>query len=333
MKAYLRMATVLAGLVVPSLVVSCLVVSSLIVAGPALAQTAAPGKPIRMIVPFAAGGATDVVARLVAQQLSANLGQPFNVENLTGAGGNIGMGAAAQTPPDGQMLMTVSNSYYVNPSLFDKVPYTLDDFAPVTMVATSPYLLAVHPSVPARNLQELIALLKANPGKYSYGTPGRGTPGHLAGELFRLPLGIDITHVPFKGGGPAIASTVGGHTPISFTSLPSGAPHVREGTLRGIAVLSPKRSPTLPDVPTSAEGGLPDLQMEIISGMLMRAGTPQAQVDRMQREIAKVVAMPEIRGRMAKLGFDPVANTPAAFDAWLKAEFRKWAKVIKEAKM
>jgi tripartite-type tricarboxylate transporter receptor subunit TctC len=318
MRAILRATVLLAGL---------------IVAGPAPAQTALPNKPMRMIVPFAAGGATDSVARLVAQQLSTNLGQPFHIENHTGAGGNIGMGMAAQTPPDGLTLLTVSNSYYVNPSLFDKVPYSLDDFAPVTMVATSPYLLAVHPSVPANNLQELIALLKANPGKYSYGSPGRGTPGHLAGELFRLPLGIDITHVPFKGGGPAIASTVGGHTPISFTSLPSGAPHVKQGTLRGIAVLSAKRSPALPDVPTSAEGGLPDLQMEIVSGMLMRAGTPQAQVEQMQREIAKAVAMPEISGRMASLGFDPVVNTPAQFDVWLKAEFKKWAKVIKESKM
>ncbi len=307
--------------------------AALVAAGPALAQTAYPNKPVRMIVPFAAGGATDTIARLIAQQLATDLGQPFNVENLTGAGGNIGMGAAAQAAPDGHMLMTVSNSYYVNPSLFEKVPYSLEDFAAVTMVATSPYLLAVHPSVPANNLQELIALLKANPGKYSYGTPGRGTPGHLAGELFRLPLGIDITHVPFKGGGPAIASTVGGHTPISFTSLPSGAPHVQQGTLRGIAVLSPKRSPTLPNVPTAAEGGLPDLQMEIISGMLMRAGTPPAQVEQIHRAIEKAVAMPEMRDRMAKLGFDPVANKPAEFDAWLKSEYKKWSKVIRESKM
>jgi tripartite-type tricarboxylate transporter receptor subunit TctC len=310
-----------------------MVLAGLVATGPALAQTVLPNKPMRMIVPFAAGGATDSVARLVAQQLSTNLGQPFHIENHTGAGGNIAMGLAAQSPPDGTTMLTVSNSYYVNPSLFGKVPYSLDDFAPVTMVATSPYLLAVHPSVPANNLQELIALLKANPGKYSYGSPGRGTPGHLAGELFRLPLGIDITHVPFKGGGPAIASTVGGHTPISFTSLPSGAPHVKQGTLRGIAVLSAKRSPALPDVPTSAEGGLPDLQMEIVSGMLLRAGTPQAQVEQMHREIAKAVAMPEVSGRMASLGFDPVVNTPAEFDAWLKAEFKKWAKVIADAKM
>jgi tripartite-type tricarboxylate transporter receptor subunit TctC len=298
------------------------------------AQPNYPNKPVRMIVPFAPGGATDTIARLVAQQLAISLRQQFNVENHGGAGGNIGMGVAANTPPDGHMILTVSNSYYLNPSLHPKIPYSPEkDFAPVTLVATSPYLLTVHPSMPAKSLKELVALLKSNPGKYSYASPGRGTPGHLAGELFRLPRGLDVTHVPFKGGNPAITSTVAGHTPLSFSSLPTAAPHVKAGTLRALAVMSAKRSPALPDVPTTAEAGIPGLEVEIISGMLVRAGTPSANIDRLHREIAKAVALPEVAKRMAALGFVPVVNTPAAFDAWLKVELPKWAKVIRDAKM
>jgi tripartite-type tricarboxylate transporter receptor subunit TctC len=304
------------------------------VAPVAQSQATYPSKPVRMIVPFAAGGATDTIARLIAQQLSISLKQQFPVENHGGAGGNIGMGVAAGTPPDGHMILTVSNSFYLNPSLYAKIPYSPEtDFAPLTLVATSPYLLTVHPSMPAKTLQELVALLKANPGKYSYASPGPGTPGHLAGELFRLPLKLDVTHVPFKGGNPAITSTVGGHTPISFSSLPTAAPHVKNGLLRALAVLSPKRSPALPDVPTAAEAGLPGLEVEIISGMLVRAGTPQATIDLLHGEIAKAVALPELAKRMDALGFVPVVNTPAEFGAWLKVELPKWATVIRDANM
>jgi tripartite-type tricarboxylate transporter receptor subunit TctC len=298
------------------------------------AQAAYPSKPVRVIVPFAPGGATDTIARLIAQQLAISLRQQFNVENHGGAGGNIGMGMAAGTPPDGHMILTVSSSYYLNPSLHAKIPYSPEkDFAPVSLVATSPYLLTVHPSMPAKTLMELVALLKANPGKYSYASPGRGTPGHLAAELFRLPRGLDVTHVPFKGGNPAITSTVAGHTPISFSSLPTAAPHVKAGTLRALAVLSAKRSPVLPDVPTTAEAGIPGLEVEIISGMLVRAGTPRTNIDLLYREIAKAVALPEVAKRMTALGFTPVANTPAEFDAWLKVELPKWRKVVRDAKM
>ena len=298
------------------------------------AQTAYPSKPVRMIVPFAAGGATDTIARLIANQLSISLRQQFNIENHGGAGGNIGMGAAAGTPPDGHMILTVSNSFYLNPSLYAKIPYSPEmDFAPLTLVATSPYLLTVHPSIPAKTLLEFVALLKANPGKYSYASPGPGTPGHLAGELFRLPRKLDVTHVPFKGGNPAITSTVGGHTPISFSSLPTAAPHVKSGSLRALAVLSPKRSPALPDVPTAAEAGLPGLEVEIISGMLVRAGTPQPIIDLLHRETAKAVALPDMANRMDALGFVPVVNTPAEFGAWLQVELPKWAQVIRDANM
>ena len=303
-------------------------------AAAAQAQTAYPSKPVRMIVPFAAGGATDTIARLIANQLSISLRQQFNIENHGGAGGNIGMGAAAGTPPDGHMILTVSNSYYLNPALFSKIPYLpVKDFAPLTLVATSPYLLTVHPSLPAKTLLEFVELLKANPGKYSYASPGAGTPGHLAGELFRLPRKLDMTHVPFKGGNPAITSTMAGHTPVSFSSLPTAAPHVKAGTLRALAVLSPKRSPALPDVPTTAEAGLPGLEVEIISGMLVRAGTPQPIIDLLHKEVAKAVALPDLAKRMDALGFVPVVNTPEEFGAWLKVELPKWAQVIRDANM
>jgi tripartite-type tricarboxylate transporter receptor subunit TctC len=307
---------------------------ALFAAAAAQAQTSYPTKPVRIIVPFAAGGATDTIARLIANQLSVSLRQQFPIENHGGAGGNIGMGAAASTPPDGHMILTISNSFYLNPALFSKIPYSPEtDFAPLTLVATSPYLLTVHPSIPAKTLKEFVELLKANPGKYSYASPGPGTPGHLAGELFRLPRKLDMTHVPFKGGNPAITSTVGGHTPISFSSLPTAAPHVKAGTLRALAVLSPKRSPALPDVPTTAEAGLPGLEVEIISGMLMRAGTPQPIVDLLYKEVAKAVALPELTQRMDALGFVPVVNSPAEFGAWLKVELPKWAQVIRDANM
>jgi tripartite-type tricarboxylate transporter receptor subunit TctC len=306
--------------------------AALFLADAAGAQSAYPNRPVRMIVPFAAGGATDTIARLIAHQLSISLRQQFPVENHGGAGGNIGMGVAAGTPPDGHMILTVSNSFYLNPSLYAKIPYSPGkDFAPLTLVATSPYLLTVHPSMPAKNLQELVALLKANPGKYSYASPGPGTPGHLAGELFRIPRKLDVTHVPFKGGNPAITPTVGGHTPISFSSLPTAAPHVKSGVLRALAVMSPKRSPALSEVPTTAEAGIPGLEVEIISGMLVRAGTPQATVDLLYQETAKAAALPDVAKRMEALGFVPVVNTPAEFGAWLKVELPKWAKVIRDA--
>jgi tripartite-type tricarboxylate transporter receptor subunit TctC len=188
-----------------------------------LAQGAYPNRAVRVIVPFTAGGSTDVLARLIAQRLYASLGQQFYIENHGGAGGNLGMGMAATAPADGYSLLVISNSFFINPSLYNKVPYDPDkDFTAVTLMATSPYLLWIHPSIPAQNLQEFVALVKANPAKYSYASSGRGTPGHLAGELFRLPLGLDLVHVPFNGGGPAIQATLAGHVPVSFNALPTG---------------------------------------------------------------------------------------------------------------
>jgi tripartite-type tricarboxylate transporter receptor subunit TctC len=285
-----------------------------------------------MIVPFVPGGATDVVARLIAQHLTTSLGQQVYVENHGGAGGNIGMGLAAGAPADGYTVLIISNSFIFNPSLYAKIPYDpVKDFAPVTGIATAPYLLTVTPSVPAASLKEFIALVRANPGKFSYASSGRGTPGHLAGELFRLPLGLDLVHVPFNGGGPAIQATVAGHVQVSFNALPTGAPHVKAGKLRALAVTAPKRHAAFPDVPTMGESGVPGQEIEIMIGVMVRAGTPQPVIDLLQREIAKVSGSAEVRDRLTFLGLDRVAHTPAEFGAWINAELPRWAKVIESA--
>lgn len=315
------------------LAAAVIVVSAVVAPHSAHAQPY-PNKPVRVIVPFVPGGSTDVVARLIATHLTNNLGQQFYVENHGGAGGNIGMGLAASSPADGYTVLIISNSFIFNPFLYTKIPYDpIKDFTAVTGIATSPYLLTVTPSTPAKDLKEFIALVRENPGKYSYASSGRGTPGHLAGELFRLPLGLDLVHVPFNGGGPAIQATVAGHVQVSFNALPTGAPHVRTGKLRALAVTAAKRHPSMPDVPTMAEGGAPGTEVDITVGMLMRAGTPQPIVDLLHREVAKITATPEVSERLTFLGLDRVANTPAEFSAWVKSELPRWEKVIADAKI
>jgi tripartite-type tricarboxylate transporter receptor subunit TctC len=297
----------------------------------ALAQTY-PTRPVRIIVPFAPAGPTDVFARLLVQKLSENLGQHFYVENQVGAGGNIGMGNAARAAPDGYTIVFVSTSYIVNPSLYAKVPYDpLKDFAPVTLAAVSPNVLTVHPSIPAKDVKELIAHIKANPGKYSFASAGLGTTPHLSGELFKLSQGLDLVHVPFNGSAPAIQSAIAGHTPIAFTVVTPVVPQVKEGKLRALAVTTPKRSPALPEVPTLAEAGLPDQEADTMQGILVPAGTPRPIIDLLHREIVKVMALPDMKERMAALGYEPVANTPEEFAARIKAEIPRWDKVIRDA--
>lgn len=291
-----------------------------------------PARPVRMIVPFAPGGPTDVMARILGQKLSEGLGQQFVVENRAGAGGNIGMGVAAKAAPDGYTVLVASSSYVVNPSLYAKAGYDpYKDFAPVTVAAASPNVLVVHPSIPAKNVQELVALVRSNPGKHNYAQPGTGTTPHLSGELFKLTFKLDIVNVPFGGAGPAVASAVGNQTPIAFVALPPAAPHIKSGALRALALTSGKRVPTLPDVPTMAEAGAPDQEAETMQGVLFPAGTPREIVDRMQREIVRVVALPDVKERLAALGFEAVANTPEEFAAYIRAEINKWAKVIRDA--
>jgi tripartite-type tricarboxylate transporter receptor subunit TctC len=291
-----------------------------------------PTRPVRIIVPFAPAGPTDVFARLLVQKLSENLGQHFYIENQVGAGGNIGMGNAARAVPDGYTIVFVSTSYIVNPSLYAKVPYDpLKDFAPVTLAAVSPNVLTVHPSIPAKTVKELIAEIKANPGKYSFASAGLGTTPHLSGELFKLSQGLDLVHVPFNGSAPAIQSTLAGHTPIAFTVVTPVVPQVKEGKLRALAVTTPKRSPALPDLPTLAEAGLPDQEADTMQGILVPAGTPKAIIDLLHSEIVKVIALPDVKEQMAVLGFEPVANTPEEFAARIKAEIPRWGKVIHDA--
>jgi tripartite-type tricarboxylate transporter receptor subunit TctC len=289
-----------------------------------------PDKPVRMIVPYAPGGPTDVITRLVAQRLTEHVGKQFFVENVGGGGGNIGMGRAAKAAPDGYTALVVNPSYVINPTLYDKVPYELDkDFDPVTLMVLTTLVLTVHPSVPAHSVSELVALIRANPGRYSYASPGTGTPGHLVGEQFRLSLGLDLVHVPFNSAGLAVGSSVAGHTPICFASPSPAAQQVVEGRLRGLAVTSKARSQALPDVPTMAEAGFPAIAGDNWQGVVVPAGTRPEIIGFLHHEITSILALAEVKERLAALGFEPVASTPAAFARQARNEFDAWAKVIR----
>jgi len=293
-----------------------------------------PDKPVRIIVGFAAGGPTDVIARIVADKLSASLGRQFYVVNQPGAGSNTATGMAAQSPGDGYTLLTVSTGFVVNPSLFAKVPYdAVKDFAPITMVAVSPNVVTVHPSVPAKTIKELIEVVKANPGKYSFAAPGVGSTPHLSGEIFRLAFALDLPTVQFTGGSQSIQSTIGGHTPVSFSALPTAAAQIKEGLVRALAVTAEKRAPSLPDVPTMAEVGISGQEAYTLTGILAPAATPKDIIALLHREIVKVVAMPDVQQRLGDLGFEVVANTPDEFAARIKTEMEKWGKVIRDAKI
>lgn len=299
---------------------------------PGGAAASYPTRQVRVIVPYPAGGPTDVMARLVAQHLTESLGQNFFVENLTGASGVVGTGTAANSPGDGHTILFVTNDFAVAPTVSSKVPYdAIKSFAPVTIAAASPQVVVVHPSFPAKNMQELIALAKTSPGKYNYASLGIGF-GQLSSErLFRLGLGLDVVRVPFPGAAPIITSTLADHTPIAFLGLPPAAPHIKEGTLRALAVTSAKRSPVFPNVPTMAESGVPDQESELIIGVLVPAATPKPIVGQLQRQIARIVALSDVKERLDALGFAPVASTPEAYAAQIKADIETWSKVVREA--
>ena len=291
-----------------------------------------PARPVRAIVAFAPGGVTDTFARLMAQKLGERLGQQFYVENIAGATGNIGTGRAAKAAPDGYTLLFAFSSYVVNPTLFDKIPYDpYKDFVPVTLAVTSTTVVTVNPSVPAYTVKDLARLIKANPGKYSYSSAGAGTQAHLAGEQFRLSLGLDLVHVPFNGGSPAIAAVVGGHTPIGFSSPAASLPQIKEGNVRALAVTSKMRSQILPDVPTMTEAGYPQIEGDSWVGIMVPAGTPKEIVGTLHREAVNILALPDMKARLAELGYDPVGSTPEEFAARIKAEIETWAKVIRAA--
>jgi tripartite-type tricarboxylate transporter receptor subunit TctC len=293
-----------------------------------------PDHPVKIVVPFAPAGPTDVMARLIAQKLSESLKQQFFVENHPGAGGNIGMTQVARSAPDGYTILVASSSFVVNPSLYAKNPYDpYKDFEPVTLAAASPNILVVHADFPAKSVKELVDLIKKEPGKYNYAMPGTGTTPHLAGELFKLTYKLDLATVPFNGAGPAIQSAVAGHTPIAFTALPPTAPQVQAGKLRGLAVTSSKRSSALPDVPTMEEAGVKGQESETMQGIFLPAGTPKEIIDLLNKEIAKAMALPDVKEKCAQLGFDAVANKPEQFAIYIRREVEKWGKVIKDAKI
>jgi len=294
-----------------------------------------PSRHVRIIVPFAPGGPTDVVARLVAQKLAERLGQPFVIENQPGAGGNIGMGAAARAAGDGYTILFVSSSYVVNPSLYNKIPYDPDkDFVPITKAAATPHALIVNPSVPAKSVKELVDLIKADPAKFNIASPGVGTSPHLSIELFKQAFGLnDLLVVPFNGGNPAIQAVVAGHTPLSFQAIPPATALIKDGKLRALALTAEKRSPILPDVPTMEELGVKGQEAETMQGVLAPAGTPKEIVTLLQREIAAALAQPDVKDKIMTLGFEPSGMSSEAFAAYIKSEIAKWRRVIEQAHM
>lgn len=300
---------------------------------PLSAQTY-PNRPVRVVVGFPAGGPTDIIARVAAQILSDSLGQQFYVENLPGAGSNTASGQVARATPDGYTIMAISTGFIVNPSLYAKVPYDpIKDFTAVTLVAASPNVVVVNPDVPAKTLPELVKLIRDNPGKYSYAGPGVGSTPHLGGELFRLSFKIDLVHVPFTGAAPAVQATVGGHTPVAFTALPSSMAAIQAGQVRAIGIAATQRSPQIPDVATFAEQGITGQEADTLTGIVAPAGTPKEIVELLAREIKKGVAKPEVKEKLATLGFNPVANTPDEWAARIKLEIDKWGKVVRDANL
>jgi tripartite-type tricarboxylate transporter receptor subunit TctC len=309
--------------------------AGILFASAAFAQVPAyPERTVKIIVPFAAAGPTDVVARLIGQKLTEKFGQQFYIENMAGAGGNLGMGAGAKAAADGYTILFVSSSYTVNPSLYAKAPYDPDkDFAPVTKAAGSPNGLFVHPDIPARSVKELVELLRANPGKYTFASPGVGTTPHLSSELFKLTFGLDFALAPFPGGAPAIQSVVAGHTPMCFQAIPPATQLAKEGKVRALAITGAARSPALPDVPTLDELGIKGQEAETMQGVLLPAGTPKPIVDLLQAEIARIVHVPEVKDKLLAIGLEPDGMSQSAFAAYIKADIAKWKKVIADAKI
>ena len=293
-----------------------------------------PERPVRVVVPFPAAGGTDILARLFLQKIAERTGANFIIDNRSGAGGTIGTEIVAKAPADGYTLLVCSSSHTINPSVYRKLGYEpLRDFAPVTMIASGPGLLVVHPSVPAKSVKELIALSKAKPGQLNYASAGNGTPPHLAAELFKSMAGIDIVHVPYKGNVPAFVDLISGAVSLSFPTITSGLPQVRAGKLRALGVTSRERSSVVPDVPTIAEAGLPGYESSTWYGMLAPAGTPRPIVMKLHGEMLEVLKLADIREKLSAQGLEPVGNTPADFASVISAELVKWRKVVAAAGM
>ena len=299
---------------------------------PAKRASAYPSRPVRIIVPFAAGGPTDLMARLLGGKLAEAWGQPVIVENRPGASANIGIGIVAKAAPDGHTLLLSLHSVVVNPSLYEKLPWhPLRDFIPVTNAATSPNLIIAYTGLPAKSLKEFVALAKANPGKLSFGSPGRATSSHLTMERVRLASGIDILHVPYGGAAPAVNAVMGNQVPVAVLSQPGVATQmVQAGKLRGLATTAGKRSAGLPEVPTLRESGF-DFVVESMNGLFVPAGTPNAIVDRIHAVIVGALQAPDVRAKLAALGYEPVGDSREAFAKYVKVEIEQWSRVIREA--
>ena len=293
-----------------------------------------PSKPVRFVVPYPPGGGTDVIARIVQQRMSEGLGQPILIENRGGAGGALGTEVAAKSAPDGYTFLFTLSSHTINPLLY-KLNYDVErDFAPVSLIVSVPQLIAANPGSPIKSMQDLVAAAKAAPGKLSFASVGNGTPSHIAGELLKLKMGIDMLHVPYKGGGPAVVDAIAGQVPLVFATAPAAMSHVKAGKLRGLAVTTLKRSPGAPEIPTVAEAlNIPDYEVDSWYAMFAPAKTPPAIVARMQKEISRVVQLPDVRQKLIEQGGDPVGGTPEELDRIVRSELKKWTEVIQAAKI
>src|SRR3989442_8341084 len=300
-------------------------------AAPALSQQY-PARPIRFIVTFPPGGTVDITARIMQPKLSEGLGQPIIIDNRGGAGGAVGTEAVAKSAPDGYTFLFTLSSHTINPMLY-RLSYDVErDFAPVSLIVSVPQLIAANPNAPAKTLRELVAAARERPGFYAYASPGSGTPGHIAAELLKLGAGIDMVHVPYKGGGPALADTIAGQVPFLFLTAPAGLPSTRSGKLRALAVTTLKRTPAAPEVPTVAEElNLPDYEVDTWLALFAPAKTPEPIIARMQKEVARVVHLPEVKQKLLEQSADPVGSSPEELGRVVRTELKRWAEVIREA--
>jgi tripartite-type tricarboxylate transporter receptor subunit TctC len=300
----------------------------------ASAQDTYPSRPVRFILPFPPGGGTDILGRVIAERLSANLGQPVVTENRGGAGGNVGAEAAAHSAPDGYTIVLVAPSLAISKTLYSRLNYDpVKDFAPISLVATVPNVMITNPAVEAKNLQEFIALARSRPGAMNYGSGGAGTSNHLAGELFNIVTGAKLVHVPYKGVNLAMQGVLAGEIELVFIGIPAALPHIKAGKLRALALVAPQRSPALAEVPTVAEAGLKDFEVTTWYGVLAPAGTPRPIISRLNAELVKIMHAPDVKERLAAMATDPLTSTPEEFAAYLKREIAKWGDVVRKANL
>jgi tripartite-type tricarboxylate transporter receptor subunit TctC len=315
-----------------ALTARCAAAVVLVLLGAAVFAQPYPARPVRVIVTFPPGAGSDISTRLVTAKLSETFGRPFVIDNRAGAAGNIGVELVAHAAPDGYTLLAVTASAAISQSAYAKVPFDLArDFSPIALIASAPFILAVHPAIPAKSLQELIALAKSKPGQLSYATPGTGSSPHLAGELLKMEVGIDILHVPYKGTVPAVADVMGGNVSMALANTLVALPHVKAGRLRGIAITSARRSTLVPELPTIAESAVRGFEAGTWYGLLAPAGAPREIVSRLNRAVVQIVQLPDVREKLAAQGAEPLAGSPEQAGEFVRREISRWAKVVKAA--